>query len=232
VKGLRFDSADRQGVRFSLDDNGLVVSVGEEGFVRAARGFEDGGPANNRRRWPRRIAVGRLPSSAAQAAAILHDTMLVIRSAGSLHNLGATPTYELARTFAGAGSAILTAGTSLRREAAFQRLIEQWRSTGGDLLAELLDGSTSALSNPKLPQPVGPVDPQSQLLVADYSTRFLSQFLGSTEPDTSATLVLADPDRRSLRRVHVKQPAEFVVQVDAFGTSFATAQQNGLLAIG
>ena len=239
VHTARFDLADSRGIRFDHDGNEFVLSIGAQGVVRADRGFERAGRAPNHRPWPRarggwlRGAAGRLPTSAEQAAAILQNAMLVLRSAGSLQNLGATPTYELSQTFANAGSDILSAGTSFRREPAFRRLIEQWRSAGGDLLAELLDGSTSARFNPKLPNPTGPVDPASQLLLAEYSTSFLSHYFHPTSPPTTtATLVLGSPDHGALRRIHVDEPQQFAVRTEVFGTTFGAAQQGGLLAMG
>ncbi|MFI5729536.1 hypothetical protein ACIA49_05390 [Kribbella sp. NPDC051587] len=254
VEEARFDLADSRGIRLG---SSASLALGEHGVIQAAGGtvsiadtawkLSTAGraftsrlppPAEQSHGWSdearsvlRRGA--RLRPPAQEAAHFLHSAMLHLRAAGDLSRIHLRPTHEIARTFAGAGSDILQAGTSLRRATAFRRLTDKWRSAATDRVLPILEDTEMIGGVHDLPQPDGPPDPNAQLLVAGYSTDRLGNLLGSSDrPATTATLILGVPDHRALHRIHTADPKHFAVQLEAFETTFATARQDRLLQLG
>lgn len=257
VEAARFDLADSRGLRLGWCGSSALLALGAHGVIQAAGGtvsiadtawkLSTAGraftsrlplPAEQSHGWSdearsvlRRGA--RLRTPAQEAAHFLRSAMLYLRAAGDLSRIHLCPSYEIARTFAGAGSDILKAGTSFRRAAAFRRLTDKWRNAATDQVLPILQ-ETEIISPPHdLPQPDGPPHPNAELLVADYSTDRLADLRGASDlPATTATLILGAPDHRALHRIHSADPKHFAVQLEAFDTTFATAQEDDLLRLG
>ncbi|TDD60463.1 hypothetical protein E1263_11080 [Kribbella antibiotica] len=253
VEALQFDLSDNQGIRLDWHDGKLQVTIGDHGTIHATSGRVSLGgttwllPAEpvvllrtvRYQARPKGILTaltkgGRLPPTAQRAALLLRNAMLVVRGAGSLERLHTLPTHELAHTFAEAGSDLLSAGTSFRRDAAFQRLLDKWLAAASPRVLPHLKSTELTAFPDALPQPVGPPDPQSQLLLADFSTAFDYGFAGADHPSpaTTGTLILGAPDHQTLRRIRVDDPERFAVRIEAFGTTLGAAQRDGSVALG
>jgi hypothetical protein len=128
----------------------------------------------------------------------------------------AVPVRAFGRMFAGVGTDILAAGSAVRRDAAFRRLIEQWRTAGGAELAPWFDDTLGYLP----PEPDDEPAPTAELMLAGF------------EPST-ATLLCAQPgDPWTLRRVGVRNPSRFTIDAGAFAYPFAEADGRGLIRLG
>ncbi|MFC9693743.1 hypothetical protein ACFTSF_34645 [Kribbella sp. NPDC056951] len=250
VEALWFEHNDRSGARFEWPDGKPSVAIGKHGVVRArsatvgiwdpewylsaaGRALDAILPVDvakrpsgwseenlHRRRWDGR------PAAARAAGVLVRDAMIFVRSTWSLSMAAITPIHEFAQAFAGAGSDIVAAGTSLRREAAFRRLIDRWRAAGGDLLAPYFEQGLQG--EPHLPQPSGPPDPQCQPLVIRYSTG-ASMLSGAPQ---GVTVLLASPGTPWMRRrVHFDEPDEFAVRIEAFDADLAAAQRGRALVL-
>jgi hypothetical protein len=230
VEALRFDADDRFGIEFSWQDGVPVISIGAEGTVRASDitlwihhkawpWSPAGGPPESAR--PRRWLLGRsaLQGAALEAATLLHDALLLTRGVWSLRMAHLVPVHAFGRVFAGAGSDILEAGASVRRDGAFRRLIERWRTAGGAELAAWFD------------EPMGQLPPEPADGPAARSELVLAGFEVAPEPAT-ATLLYATPGTSwTLRRIAVESPSRFAVDSAAFEYPRAEADRRGLVRI-
>ncbi|TDD60465.1 hypothetical protein E1263_11090 [Kribbella antibiotica] len=240
VDQLRFEQSDRCGVSFDCQAGTTLLRLGDRGVVQGASGTV----SNRDVRWSRSKAGrtadavlpplqrakvweperGLLEGTACEAAELLRWAMIMVRSSWALSLIHTTPVHEYALAFAGAGTDILAAGRSFRREAAFRRLVNRWRSAGGELLLPLFDQTLK--TDPALPDADDPPEPDSQLMVADYTT---PSFFDRTN---ASTFVFASPGTPwGRRRIRVENPQQFAVRVEAFGTTLCAAQQGGLLAV-
>jgi hypothetical protein len=230
VEALRFDADDRFGVGFSWQDGVPVISVGAEGSVRASdvtlwihhkawAWSPPSAPPESTRppRW--RLGRSALPGSALAAATLLHDALIQTRSVWALSMTHLVPVRAFGRVFAGAGADILAAGSAVRRDAAFRRLIERWRTAGGAELASWFDEPLGYLP----PEPVDGPAATSELVLAGFQV--------APEPST-ATLLYATPGTPwTLRRVAVESPSHFAVDGAAFEYPRAEADHRGLVRI-
>ncbi|MER7244096.1 hypothetical protein [Kribbella sp. NPDC000426] len=231
VEALQFDAADRRGIAISWRDGVPLLSIGSDGSVRA----REVALSVQRKDWtwsaselppdPRGSKrVGRSLSGAAlEAASLLRAATLLTRSVWALGMTHVVPVRAFGRMFAGAGTAILAAGSAVRREAAFRRLIERWRTAGGPELA------------PWFAAPMGYLPPEPPELPAghaDGSELLLAGFRVSADDRRTATLLYAEPGSPwLLRRVAGEDPARFTVDGAAFGCRRADAERNGLVRL-
>ncbi|MFI5729535.1 hypothetical protein ACIA49_05385 [Kribbella sp. NPDC051587] len=241
VEALRFEQVDRRGARFDWQAGTAVVSLGDRGFLRAASGtasildrgwsLSKAGRAADavlpawQKREVREPERGPLDGSAREAAELMRWAMIMVRSSWALSLIHTIPVHEYAQAFTGAGTDILAAGRSFRREAAFRRLINRWKSRGGDLLRPHFESSLR--TEPELPQADDPPGPESQLLLAGYSTPTL------LDHTNAATFVFASPGTPWVRRrIQVEEPEQFAVQGEAFEASLAVGRRDRLLSLG
>jgi len=157
ITEVRFDSHDAVGIALRPEADGVSISLGALGTLRAAtavlrpddrcwhlsaaghRADATTPPRDRRSAGPDSPREGRLGANALAAATILHRGMLEIRTVRSAGHAHRVPVRAFHRAFAGAGQAILAAGAHHlphRREAAFRRLIESWALRGGPALAD------------------------------------------------------------------------------------------------
>jgi hypothetical protein len=144
------------GAELHAGPDGVVISLGPAGRLRAAGGdlwLDDRTwhrsaagrradavtpPRTGRREGVPPPAAGRLGPDARTAAALLRYGMWELRSVRDPGSADRVPVLALCRAFAGAGTAVLDAGSRYggrRREAAFRELIRTWAVRGGPELA-------------------------------------------------------------------------------------------------
>ena len=245
LDALRFDLDDAEGVAF---EGAASVVIGDRGILRASSGtvqVDDSAwhqsaagriadsvtPAEIVR--PRdhpdhrlRGSRGRVRGAALGAAHLLHAVMIEIRMVRYPSWAHRIAVHQLAQTFAGAGTAVVEAGAALRRDAAFQRLIDRWKEKAGPGLASwfesaLADGWPGVYEPGDNPLPTG----ESQLLLAGYS---------AASPPHPARVVLqfASPGDPWLRcGVEVEEPDRFGVRLEAFGAPLGAAMRADALAL-
>ncbi|WP_432888617.1 hypothetical protein ACQPYH_08090 [Kribbella sp. CA-245084] len=228
VEALRFDAADRLGLAISWRDGVPLLSFGADGHVMAQEvalwvqhknWAWSAGKLPPEPRQSKRSGRTALGGAAREAASLLRDAMLLTRSVWALSMTHAVPVRAFGRMFSGAGTAILAAGSAVRRDAAFRRLIEQWRTAGGPELAPWFDDPMSYLP----PEPATGPAPTSQLMIAGFELR--------PEPST-ATLLYAEPGVPwVLRRVAAEDPARFAVDGAAFEHQRGDAERKGLVRL-
>lgn len=159
-----FDLSDTQGATLDATPQGIVVSLGTAGRLRAATGeyrlddrswhLSSAGrradavtpPRAGKPDGHRRAPGGGLGADGHAAAFLLHWAMLDIRSVRYAERADRVPVLHLCRAFSQAGEAILDAGSrrgSRRRESAFRAVIRTWAEQGGpelhDWFARSLD---------------------------------------------------------------------------------------------
>jgi hypothetical protein len=154
-----FDSADAHGAVLQSAFGEVVIRVGEHGVFRAARAtawpddrlwyLSSAGrradyvtPSRNEREAHRRPRQkGALSPTAYAAATILQHAMFEMRSVRYSGRAPHVPVEELSHALAGAGEAVLAAGSARgnrRREHAFGELIETWARSGSPALSRLV----------------------------------------------------------------------------------------------
>ncbi|GAA2417558.1 hypothetical protein GCM10010420_54890 [Streptomyces glaucosporus] len=145
-----FDHSDTRGADLDPGADGIGISLGTGGRLRAARGAchpDDSSwhlSAAGRRadavtpprtdRSDRRPPGGDLGADARAAAVLLRYAMWELRSVRYAARADRVPVLDLCRAFSGAGGAILAAGArrgARRREAAFRDVIQTWAARGG-----------------------------------------------------------------------------------------------------
>ncbi|GAA0363888.1 hypothetical protein GCM10009530_11970 [Microbispora corallina] len=154
VTDADFDSDDRMGVAIDSGTEGITISVGASGRLRATSGtaYPDdrawhrstAGRAADQRTPPREEHASRAPErrrpqpqgAVLVAARILHSVMLEIRMVRYAHLADRIPVRLLASALDGAGTDILAAGArrGSRREKAFRSLVENWIKNGDPAL--------------------------------------------------------------------------------------------------
>ncbi|QMU70043.1 hypothetical protein [Streptacidiphilus sp. P02-A3a] len=161
VTGAAFDLPDTRGVTLDADPQGIAMSLGTAGRLRATGGeyrLDDRSwhlSAAGRRAdavTPPRTAesgrlrhppAGELGADARAAAVLLRGVMLELRSVRYADRADHVPVLRLCRALERAGGAILAAGSrrgSRRREAAFRDLIRTWAERGGPETTRWLTG--------------------------------------------------------------------------------------------
>jgi hypothetical protein len=224
VETMRFDASDRHGIELS---GGTGLSIGTGGYVVGSdlTFSASGGEWLSAGRYPPEPAArarwwGRPPRGAAfEVAELLRAAVLLTRSVWALSMTHFVPVRAFGKVFAGAGTDVLAAGSAVRQEVAFRRLIERWRTAGGVELeswfADLLDTA--------FPEPRDEPAPAAELMIAGFDVY--------PEPAT-ATLIYASPGAPwTLRRVAVEDPSQFTVDRAAFDCSRAEAEGAGLIRL-
>ncbi|WP_406289958.1 hypothetical protein [Streptomyces sp. NBC_00209] len=161
VTEAAFDLSDTRGAVLDPRSDGIAVSVGANGRLRAeAAEFWCHDRAWYRSAAGRRADAvtpprgdrsgrlnpppgdGKLGADAQAAAVLLRHVMWEIRSVRYPGEADRVPVRDLCRVFAGAGAAVLAAGSAPRadREAAFRDLIRAWADRGGPVLARTFAG--------------------------------------------------------------------------------------------
>ncbi|MEU4645423.1 hypothetical protein [Micromonospora sp. NPDC023814] len=253
VRAVRFDSDDGAGATLAADAAGVEVCVGTQGRLRAASatvGFDDSswhlshaGQAADAstprrragRRKPRQIQLSLPPGGAVDAATVLHQAMLEIRSVRYAQAVGRVSLRELCDTFAGAGDAVLTAAgqPGAARDDALRRLAEGWL-TRSPLLAHRIAGRFAddhwvhALVPTSSPRSTVAGQPtQAQLTLADYTAAHA--WFGAVR-DASAVVNLAvpcDDGTWGLRAVEFERPARLWVRTAALTAPHAVSCTAG-----
>ncbi|MFU8875367.1 hypothetical protein [Micromonospora sp. SL4-19] len=250
VWAVEFDSGDGAGATLAADATGVEVRLGAQGYLRAASatiGFDDpswhlshAGQAADAytphrraaRRKPRRI---KLPLQATEAAFVLHQAMLEIRSVRYASAVGRVPLRELCDAFAGAGDGVLTAAgqRGAARDRAFRRLAEEWL-TGSPSVARRMaawladDHWVQAVVPASSPRPtVVDLPAQAQLTLAAYTAAHAP--FGEVR-DASAVVNLAVPDSEDtwrLRAVEFPRPARLSLRTAALTAPHAVSYTEG-----
>lgn len=224
VETMRFDGMDRHGFEV-LGEHG--VSVGAAGHVVASEitfsvGHHSWRAVGNHSPEPVarvRRSGPRIRGTALEAAELLRAALLLTRGVWALQLTHVIPVRSFGRVFSNAGTDILAAGSAVRREDAFRRLVERWRTAGGAELARWFD-DPMALAFPK---PEGEPAPAAELMIAGFAVH--------PAPST-ATLVYASPGEPwTLRRVAVEDPSQFTVDRGAFDCPRADAERAGLVRL-
>ncbi|MGI5240992.1 hypothetical protein [Dactylosporangium sp. CA-139066] len=153
VRAAEFDSDDEPGAGITVGAEGFEVRVGRRGRLRAAKatvGFEDmdwyrstAGRAADAvtprgrtgPRGPRGVEWRLARGAALDAAHVLHEAMLELRSVRYSTNVGRVPLRELCAAFAGAGAGVLAAAGGAR-ERAFRELAEAWIAASPPAMAD------------------------------------------------------------------------------------------------
>ncbi|WP_203858750.1 hypothetical protein [Plantactinospora mayteni] len=254
VWAVRFDSDDRAGATVAADPDVVEVRVGAQGHLRAASatvGFDDpswhlshAGRAADAdtpdrsagRRAPRQIKRSPLRGAALDAAMVLHQAMLEIRSVRYSHVVGRVPLREMCDALAGAGTRVLTATSQPRaaRDQAFQRLAEEWLTRSPSLADRIADRSPAdhwaqAVVPTGSRQPTVVDQPaQAQLTLAAYTAAH-TQF-GAVR-DATAVVNLAVPDgddRWGLRAVKFPRPARLSLRTAALTAPHTLSYTAGI----
>lgn len=223
-----FDAADTRGVAVDAAPGEVRIAVGAGGVLRAADGsswvhdgswhlsragrradaaIPPGTEESGRRRPP---PAGKLGADALAAAYLLQFAMLQLRSGRYARRADPVAALDLCRAFAGAGTAVLDAGSRRgagRREAAFRDLILHWADRGGPALggwfaetlrkyagrSDLIEAPDDAARTPPAltgsPAPSGP-PAQAVLVMASWSAPYTER---AEERASAASLQLALP---------------------------------------
>ncbi|SBT39863.1 hypothetical protein [Micromonospora auratinigra] len=254
LREVRCDSADRSGLTLTLDQGGVEVRLGARGSLRAAAavvGFDDASwhesqagraavadtPVERRVRRPRPIERPALGDGTADAAMVLRELMLVIRSVRYPKLVGRIPVRTLCDAVAGAGDAVLTAAGRPWpvRDRAFRRLAEGWLGAAGPaahlLVRWLPPGHWARAAVPAGPPPAAPVGlpDRAQLTLAAYAW-------SGPDGDTSAVVNLAVPEGDGgwgLRAVQFPGPVRLALRTAAFTAPGALSRaDDGSLRLG
>ncbi|SCL21342.1 hypothetical protein GA0074692_1151 [Micromonospora pallida] len=217
VQDVRFDSGDEFGATLAADTAGVEIRVGAQGRLLAASasiGFDDpswhlshaGQSADaytprghSTRRNPRQSKRPLVQGGALEAAVVLRQAMLEMRTVRYAMRVGRVPLRELCDAFAGAGTDVLTAAgqRGAERDQLFRRLAEQWIAGNPSLARGVADWFpddhwTRAVIPSGSPQPpVADMPGQAQLTLADYTATH-TQY--GVVRDASAVVNLAVPD--------------------------------------
>ncbi|MCW3814398.1 hypothetical protein ONA91_07995 [Micromonospora sp. DR5-3] len=244
VQAVEFDSGDRAGATLAADAAGVEVRVGAQGHLRAASAtvwFDD-------RSWhlshagraadpytPRRPAAPRKPprtqlrpacDGALDAAMVLHQAMLEIRSVRYAKLVGRVPLRELCEALAGAGDGVLTAAGQppAARNNAFRRLAEKWITGSPSLAHRIADRFADvhwarALVPTSSPRPtVTDLPAQAQLTLAAYTAAH-TEFGAARDASAVVNLAVSQDDGTwGLRAIEFPRPAHL-----SLGTAALTA---------
>lgn len=189
----------------------------------------------------RRPPFGKLGADAGAAASLLHHAMLQIRSVRYAARADHVPVRGLCEAFAGAGQAVLEAGSrrsARRREAAFRELIRTWALRGGPALTRWFAAALQEQANrsdllevPPAPEhtpssltgtlPASGPPPQAGLVMAAWTAAHTSY---RTDRPASAELQLALPPHARehpqapwrLRTLGCTAPDAFHLRTNAF----------------
>lgn len=254
VAEVLFDSAEASGIALQADADMVSIRFGDGGVLRGcgvrirvddwlwyrsragrraqaqaeAAAQAAPGPREGRQPW------GPLHGSSRIAAEVLRDAMLHVRSVGHPASVGDVSPQDVCDAFNGAGKAVVAVG-ALRapwvRDAAFERLVEEWVGRCGvevhrwfrdmlqgralrAVLPRLVDGEVDARTVPREVERSGP----AMLRLARYSAP--DRRWPMSQPG-EAVLNLAMPcgDAGAPWRMHVPQPCEparFQLRTEAF----------------
>ncbi|MER5198126.1 hypothetical protein ACWD3J_32235 [Streptomyces sp. NPDC002755] len=161
VTAAVFDGSDTRGATLDAGRDGIGISLGTGGRLRAAGGewrpddrswhLSTAGrradavtpPRTGRADHPRRPPDADLGADARAAADLLRKALWEIRSVRYADRADHVPVLSLCQAFSGAGDAILAAGSrrgARRREAAFRDVIRSWAERGGPELTRWFAG--------------------------------------------------------------------------------------------
>ncbi|OPC76935.1 hypothetical protein B4N89_40785 [Embleya scabrispora] len=258
VTDIAFDLSDTKGAILHTGAREVGISLGPAGRFRAAGGeyrLDDRSwhlstngrrtdattPARTSRSNPPRPPGADLDPDAHAAARLLHHAMLELRSVRYAAHADDVPVTRLCEVFAGAGEAILAAGSqrgARRREAAFLDVIRSWAHQGDpDItrwIATVLGdraGRPDIIDTPRPAQrttpslddgsPVSRMPSQAVLVMAAWTATHTDY---GTERPAAAQLHLALPPRNDdttsapwrLRTVGCADPDTFRLRTDAF----------------
>ncbi|GAA4250242.1 hypothetical protein [Dactylosporangium darangshiense] len=227
VRTAEFDSDDAAGVSI-----GQEIRIGENGRFRAGKasvGFDDMAwhlsragraadaavPRGRDQRRERRPVQWRLAGGAAgDAALVLRQAMLEIRSVRYSRLVGEVPVRELCEALAGAGAKVLAGGS-------FRELAEGWVAASpvlADRVADLVpDGhwARTAISE-RTPRPDQELPNQAQLTLASYTAAHDHYGLAR---DATAIVNLAVPDGGgpwAIRALEFERPGRVTFTTAAF----------------
>ncbi|MDW6066020.1 hypothetical protein SAZ11_59930 [Streptomyces sp. FXJ1.4098] len=185
--------------------------------------------------------AGDLGADARAAAILLRHAMWELRSVRYAARADRVPVLDLCRAFAGAGEAILAAGSrrgAARREAAFRDVIRTWADRSGPALTRWIAAilkeradRPDIIEMPRSPErtppsladgsPVFGTPAQAALVMAAWTAAHTNY---RTERPAAAELQLALPPRPDeppsspwrLRTVSCAEPDAFRLHIDAF----------------
>ncbi|MBB2943521.1 hypothetical protein FB565_003234 [Actinoplanes lutulentus] len=242
VWDVRFDSGDGAGATLTTGADGVEVRIGAQGHLRAASAvvtFDDPSWHLSRRGraadadTPNRSTTTRRPrertrpkprGAASDAAFVLHQAMLEIRSVRYAKLAGSAPLRELCHAFADAGDGILAAAAQPRseRDHAFRQLAEKWIGASPELARRIArwlpDGHwlhQLSRTGPHRPAAAG-IPTQAQLTLAGYTA---AHTLYGTPHDAAAVINLAAPDDDNgwtLQSLEFPRPTRLTLDAAAF----------------
>ncbi|WP_282691964.1 hypothetical protein [Streptomyces sp. CC208A] len=260
VTDVVFNLSDTRGLVLDAGARETGIALGPGGRLRAAGGeyrLDDRSwhlsaagrradavvpPRTRRSGRPRRPPGGDLGSDAYAAAALLHHAMVELRSVRYAARADHVPVLKLCRAFAGAGEAILAAGSqhgARRRETAFRGVIRAWAGRGGPDLTRWFAGvlrgragRPDIIETPRAPDAPERTPPsrgtevsgaptQAVLVMAAWTAAHTDY---RTERPAAAQLQFALPPRADenpsepwrLRTVDCAEPDAFRLRTDAF----------------
>lgn len=255
VRDVRFESGDGAGATLAADTAGVEVRVGTQGHLRAASAtvwFDDpswhlshAGQAADAytphrraaRRKPRQIKRPLARGGALEAAMVLHQAMLEIRTVRYAKAVGRVPLRELSDAFAGAGAGVLTAAgqPGAARDHAFRWLAEDWITRSPSLAHRMAgrfpdDHWARAVVPSRPPQPtVVDLPAQAQLTLAAYTAAH-TQY--GAARDASAVVNLAVPDGDDtwgLRAMEFPRPTRLSLRTAALTAPHAVSYTADVL---
>ncbi|MBO4209579.1 hypothetical protein [Micromonospora echinofusca] len=254
VQTVRFDSGDKRGATLTADAATVEVRVGSRSHLRAASatvGFDDpswhlshigriadAGTPHGRPAGRKPGHGGRTPmrDGARDAAIVLHQAMLEIRSVRYAKLVGRIPLPQLCNVLAGADTDVLTAARQppATRDHTFRRLAEKWIAGSPRLAGRTADRfaddhwTRTMVPDSPPPSPVVDLPTKAQLTLATYTA--------PSAPDgalrNASTMVnLAVPDRDGtwgLRAVSFPEPASLSLDTAAFTTAHDVSYTPGV----
>ncbi|MGR6998430.1 hypothetical protein ACU686_10615 [Yinghuangia aomiensis] len=259
VTDAEFTLTESYGITFTQDGDGLLMSLGPSGHLRAARArsrLDDQywhrssagrradavvPPRTEEPRSERQAGRDDLGPAAVAATKLLHWAMLEIRMIRYAQHADSVPITAFCRAFAGAGEAILAAGSRRRvlREAAFRTLVRTWIGQGGPALHGWFTDVLHGRPGPAEPLPAGPgttaAPSEAALTLASYTARHAAPYRPDSETPASALVQFALPRRTPadpwrLRTLRCQTPDVFRIRAEAFdgpGSLVQTGKPTG-----